>query len=221
MDLDRLNNKLCRLVKENNLAAENELLMANEGLIVNLAGSMEVAYDLDINHWGGIYKEDIMQEGRIALLRAAQTYDECNNAKFSTYAYTIVRNAMTDLCRKGISSYENRMIEAGYTQEFFDDYYAKDEDGLHISETVGSKEFDPTARQAVLRVMIQKMKNRLKVLPPRLQRLLAYRYGFGMAECKSISEAAAFFHLTEKYLKAIEKNALAELRDGMNDGKII
>ena len=93
--------------------------------------------------------------------------------------------------------------------------------GLHISETVGSKEFDPTARQAVLRVMIQKMKNRLKVLPPRLQRLLAYRYGFGMAECKSISEAAAFFHLTENYLKAIEKNALATLREGMNDGKII
>ena len=62
---------------------------------------------------------------------------------------------------------------------------------------------------------------RLKVLPPRLQRLLAYRYGFGMAECKSISEAAAFFHLTENYLKAIEKNALATLREGMNDGKII
>lgn len=181
---------------------------------------MEIAYDLDINHWGGIYKEDIMQEWRIALLRAAQTYDESNNAKFSTYAYTIVRNAMTDLCRKGISSYENRMIEAGYTQEFFDDYYARDKDGLHISETIGEDEFDPTARRTVLSVMIQKLRNRLKVLPPRLQRLLAYRYGFGMAEYKSLSEAAAFFHLTEKYLKAIEKNALAELRDGINNGKI-
>ena len=221
MDLDRLNNKLCRLVKENNLAAENELLMANEGLIVKLARSIEVAYDLDINHWGGIYKEDIMQEGRIAMLVAAQTYDESNDAKFSTYAYMIVRNAMADLCRKGISSYENRMIEAGYTQEFLDDYYTTDEDGLHISETVGGEEFDPTARQAVLRVMIQKMRNRFKNLSPRMQRLLAYRYGLGMAECKSISEAATFFHLTEKHLKAIEKNVLANLREGMNDGEIL
>ncbi|WP_167541194.1 sigma factor [Pseudobutyrivibrio ruminis] len=166
---------------------------------------MEIAYDLDINHWGGIYKEDMMQEGRIALLGATQTYDESNDAKFSTYAYTIVRNAMTDLCRKGISPYENRMIEAGYTQEFFDDYYARDKDGVHISETIGEAEFDPTARRAVLRVMIQKMQNRLKVLPPRLQRLLAYRYGFGMTECKSISEAAAFFILTEIILKHLKR----------------
>ncbi|MBP3261801.1 sigma factor-like helix-turn-helix DNA-binding protein [Pseudobutyrivibrio sp.] len=106
-------------------------------------------------------------------------------------------------------------------KKFFDDYYARDKAGLHISETIGEAEFDPTARCAVLRVMIQKMQNRLKDLPPRLQRLLAYRYGFGMAECKSINEAATFFHLTENYLKAIEKKALAELRDGMNDGKII
>jgi hypothetical protein len=33
--------------------------------------------------------------------------------------------------------------------------------------------------------------------------------------------AAAFFHLTENYIKAIEKNAFATLKEGMNDGKIV
>lgn len=36
-----------------------------------------------------------------------------------------------------------------------------------------------------------------------------------------VSETAAYFHLTEKYLKIIEAGALKTLRDGMNDGEII
>ena len=55
----------------------------------------------------------------------------------------------------------------------------------------------------------------------RQRRLLAYHYGLGTLQCNSISETAAYFHLTEKYLKVIEAKALATLRDGMNDGKIL
>ncbi|MBR5637545.1 MAG: sigma-70 family RNA polymerase sigma factor [Pseudobutyrivibrio sp.] len=221
IDKDQHNRNLCSLIRNNDLLAETQLLMENEALIVGLAGSMEVAYDLDLNHWGGIEKDDIIQEGRIALLRAAQTYDESNNTKFSTYAYTIVKNAMTDLCRKGISAFENRIIESGMSLVFLDEDYSNNEFDVHITETVPSAEFDPTARLAVLHVMLEKMYNRLKLLPARQRRLLAYHYGLGSLECKSISETAAYFHLTEKYIKIIEEQALATLREGMNDGKIV
>lgn len=221
IDKDQHNRKLCSLIRNNDLLAETQLLMENEALIVGLAGSMEVAYDLDLNHWGGIEKDDIIQEGRIAMLRAAQAYDESNNTKFSTYAYTIVKNAMTDLCRKGISAFENRIIESGMSLVFLDEDYSNNEFDVHITETVPSAEFDPTARLAVLHVMLEKMYNRLKLLPARQRRLLAYHYGLGALECKSISETAAYFHLTEKYIKIIEDQALATLRDGMNDGKIL
>ena len=92
MDLDTLNNKLCRLVKENNLAAENELLMANEGLIVSLAGSMEVAYDLDINHWGGIYKEDITTVPVSLTLQNKDTYRyRCSVEKVRSKTYNRIK----------------------------------------------------------------------------------------------------------------------------------
>ena len=55
----------------------------------------------------------------------------------------------------------------------------------------------------------------------RQRRLLAYRYGLKSMECKTISETAAFFNLTEKFIEEIEKGALKTLRDGMNDGKIV
>ena len=60
---DRHNRKLCELVKQNDLRAQTELLLENEGLIVQLGKSLEIAHELDINHYGGIELDDILQEG--------------------------------------------------------------------------------------------------------------------------------------------------------------
>lgn len=177
---DRRNRELCKLVKKNDLYAETRLLMENEGLIVQLASSMEIIYDLDINRWGGIEKEDIIQEGRIAMLRAAQRYDVDGDTKFSTFAYKVMKNAMKDLCKKGVSAFENRMVESGMVQVFLDDDYSDDEYEVGVSDTIkADDEFDPTAKLAVLHVMLQKMHNRLHMLPEREQRILAYHYGLG------------------------------------------
>ncbi len=70
-------------------------------------------------------------------------------------------------------------------------------------------------------VMLEKMRNRLKMLPDRQRRLLAYRYGLKSMECKTISETAAFFNMMEKFIEEIERGALKTLRDGMDDSKII
>ena len=88
-EIEKRNRELCRLVKQNNLFAQTELLLINEGLISQLARNLEVAHDLDINHYGGIELDDILQEGRYALLEAAKGYDENADAKFSTFAYTV------------------------------------------------------------------------------------------------------------------------------------
>lgn len=218
---DRRNRALCKLVKENDFIAENRILMENEGLIVQLASHVEVLYDMDINHWGGIDKTDIIQEGRIAMLRAAQNYDEDSEVKFSTFAYTVMENAMKDLCKKGVSAFEKRLIDSGLTQVFLDDKINEDSD-LTIADTIkADEEFDPTGKIAVLHVMLEKMRNRLKTLEPRQQRVLMVHFGLNFMECKTISETAAYYHLTEKLILEIEKNALETLRAGMNDGKII
>jgi len=43
----------------------------------------------------------------------------------------------------------------------------------------------------------------------------------GTLECKTISETAAYFHLTEKYVSVIEADALKTLKNVMNDYKIV
>ena len=218
---DRHNRELCILAKQNDLRAQTELLLENEGLIMQLAKSLEIMHDLDVNHYAGIELDDIMQEGRFALLEAAKSYDVTSATKFSTFASVVMRNAMSDLCRKGDSSFERQLADHGIVLVFLNDNPV-DEDGVPEAEKVrDGKGRDPVGEEAVLRVMIQKMRNRLELLPARERRLLMYRYGIQSLEYKTIAETAAFFHLTENYLRLIEKRALGVLREGMNDGKIL
>lgn len=218
---DRRNRELCVRAKINDLRAQTELLLENEGLVVQLAKSLAIQHDIDIHHYGGIELDDLLQEGRFAMLEAAKRYDVTSETKFSTYASVVMKNAMRDLCRKGDSSFEKQLADHGIIQVFLDDDPV-DEDGIRVVEKVSdSRERDPVGDEAVLRVMIQKMRNRLELLPAREQRLLMYRYGLHSLQFKTIAETAAFFNLTEKHMRLIEDRALRKLREGMNDGKIV
>lgn len=218
---DKRNRELCIQVKENNLYAQTRLLLENEGLIFELGKKIEVAYEMDVNHYGGIELDDILQEGRFAMLEAAKQYDTVGSVKFSTFAYTIMRNAMVDLCRKGNSSFEKKLADNGIVQVFLNDNPV-DDDGSPVCEKVqDGREHDPVGDMAVLHVMLEKMRNRLAFLPEREKRILMYHFGFQTLEFETIERTAAYFHLTEKLISKIEKNALAKLREGMNDGKIV
>jgi len=216
---DARNRQLCELVKLNDLRAETKLLLANEGLIVRIAADLEASLNIEENHFGGIERDDILQEGRIALLTAAKEFDPTRENKFSTYAYVVVRRKMLDLCEKGFSSFEKDLWEDGVIQVFLDENPI-DDDGIPLVETISYEGMD-TGSLAVLHVMLEKMNNRLKMLPDRERRILIYHFGIGALEGETIARTAAYYHYTEDMIRAIEKNALKKLRDGMNDGKII
>ncbi len=56
--------------------------------------------------------DDLCQEGRIALYKAAQSYDG-NSSKFSTYAAVCIRNAMTNWAKKyGKSAFSGAKSES-------------------------------------------------------------------------------------------------------------
>ena len=217
---DKRNRELCKKIKLNDLDAETRLLAENEGLLKKLTSTSEMVRAMEDAKYGGIELDDILQEGRIAMLRAAQSYDENAGAEFSSYAYASMKNAVTDLCRKGLSAFEKRMIDSGLTRVFLDDQ-PLDKDEVSASVKTDIEWHDPTGNLAVLHVMLEKMRNRIKALPNRQKRLIMYRYGLSIIECKTISETAAFFNLTERYAAEIEKKTLKTLRDGMNDGKIV
>ena len=211
------NIELCRRVKKNDLMAETVLLMENEGLVAGLA--RRVRRWKKVNSSDGFDEEDLLQEGRIALLTAAKKYNEKKGAQFSTYAYKAAFKAMNRLCRKLQSTFERQMEEDGLTRVFLSDGNA--EETMYVGRGGEVQWKDPTGNLTVLHIMLEKMHNRLRLLPERQRRLLAYHYGFRMLKANSISKTAAYFHLAERTLRKIEKEALGTLREMMNDGKIV
>ena len=73
---DKRNRELCQKIKQNDLEAETKLLVENEGLVRKLTRSSEMVKAMEDARYGGIELDDILQEGRIAMLRAAQNFDE-------------------------------------------------------------------------------------------------------------------------------------------------
>ena len=69
------------------------------------------------------YREDIIAEGYIGLIKAAQTYDS-SRSKFSTYASRCIVNAMRMFIR--------RMNKSFYTEISLETPIGKDEDGREI-----------------------------------------------------------------------------------------
>ena len=83
-------NELVSLVKSNDTASFLELL----GLFSHTISSIARSFSLPSSE-----HEDLCQEGRMALYRAAMSYDE-KSAKFSTYAITCMTNAMITFAKK-------------------------------------------------------------------------------------------------------------------------
>lgn len=216
---DEFNRRMCRKIKNNDLLAENKLLMANEGLIVGLADEIVKKFGIDYTLANLYEKDEIVQEGRMAMLTAAKKFDETRGVKFSTFAYEVMKNAMIDLCEKGVSTFARKLEADGITLLYLGDKGSTEQALYGRGSDVHYQ--DPTGNLAVLHVMLEKMHNRLKLLPPRLQRFLTYYYGIGTIEAKSISEAASYFHLSENYARKLEKQGLDKMREMMNDGKIV
>lgn len=69
------------------MTSDQNFIIENEGLV----------YKVWNNHFARKYyhlKEDLLQEGRIALHKANEMFDESKGFSFSTYAYRAIRNTM-------------------------------------------------------------------------------------------------------------------------------
>lgn len=72
---DTRNRALYLLIKENNLLAENKLLMENEPFIRSISNKLISAGCKEGYLPVGAEKDDLLQEGLLAMLKAAESFD--------------------------------------------------------------------------------------------------------------------------------------------------
>lgn len=56
------------------------------------------------------YREDFLQEGRMAIQKAIETFNDKGKVKLSTYAYVLIRNAVYDYANKMKLHYQYKTL---------------------------------------------------------------------------------------------------------------
>lgn len=111
---------------------------------------------------------------RLALLDAARGYDETKGAKFTTYAYMAIRNAMSDLWEEHKKSFEREKQKEGMFPIFLNDgksNWVSTEGSIGEAALSGRgtdvNHKDRVGDQAVHEVTLEKMCSRFNGLPLR------------------------------------------------------
>ena len=200
------NERLCALAQAGDDAAREQLLERNMGLVRKLA--------LELHRQTGesvLDVEDLVQEGCIGLLSAVDQYDAGKGASFLTYAAPAIRNAMTDCVRAAISQFERRLEFDGLQRVYLDDVLDAGEQMLRI-EAVADPHMQTPEQVVLRREQLAELYAGLDNLTAREQTWLLYRYGFTDGTEHPLTAAARHFHLSENRARALDAQAIDNLR---------
>lgn len=194
------NEQLCRLAKNGDVAAKDMLIGNNIGFIKTVAKEAFSKF----GKVSGIEFDDFVQEGMIAFWKCIERYDERVGVNFLTYAKPAIKNAMTDLVRKNLSSTcaevksLDKCIETGEQR---------------LWEVLASALYSKTPESIILKAeTVWEMYAALKCLECRERTYLTYRFGFEDEQEHSVSDTASHFSLSESRTKSVEKAAIQKLR---------
>ena len=194
---------LCHRIRQGNAEASEALLQMFEPTIHRMATAFAKRYvhlPLEI--------DDYAQEGRIALLRAAQQAHEQQLQYFTAYANTVIRNAILDAVRVAYPSSLTVSLDALCCTTVFHEYI------LNIPDP-----FSLSPEQILLRKeSIQELHSAMGNIPLRENVWIRYRFGFDDAP-QALCTAADHFHLTRGRAKRVERLVLGHLRENLTGKK--
>ena len=190
---------LCQRILQGDVEASEALLRMFEPIIHRMATAFAKRYvhlPLKI--------DDYAQEGRIALLRAAQRAHEQQLQHFTAYANTAVRNAMLDAVRAAYPDGSAVSLDTLYCTAIPYECvpYIPDPFSLSPEQILLRKE------------SIQELHRAMENIPLRENIWVRYRFGFDDAP-QTLCTAAAYFHLTKGRAKRVERLALGHLRENL------
>ena len=192
------NEQLCRLATNEDNRAVEILVNNNIGFIKTIAKEVSSRYRDTVEF------DDFVQEGMIAFWKCIERYDERIGVNFLTYAKPAIKNAMTDLVRKNLSS-------TCFEVESLDKCIENGEQRLW--EVLASELYSKTPEQIILRAeQLQELYAALRELGDRERTYLLYRFGFEDEQKHSVFDTASHFSLSESRAKSLEKSAIQNLR---------
>jgi RNA polymerase primary sigma factor/RNA polymerase sigma factor len=177
------------------VGVKNEIVSANLRLVVSIAkrhvGPVENFFEL-------------VSDGNMSLIRAAEKFDYARGNKFSTYASWAI---MKNFARTIPDEHRHR-----------DRYRTSDTDMFSDAEDVRSDEYEQESAQNQRQTQVERILERLE---PREQQIIISRFGLHRGhEPLTLKEVGAELGVTKERIRQIEARALNKLRKAAHEEKI-
>lgn len=181
---------------------------ALEALVVsNLKFVVKVAYGYKrLLKEDGLDLEDLVMEGNVALMTAAQKFDPSKNVRFCTYAVWWIKNAIWKALEK------KSKCPASWTAMRLNVVCGSDENAEPRVNRIADNSYANPGEEASERCMEQSLDAALKRLKPKEEKVLRFRYGFDSAECMTLEQIGKILGHTKEGIRQIEKSGLNKLR---------
>lgn len=191
----RTNEQLCAALKQGDRSALDTLVEQNMSFLRRKANKL--ANQFKRPHT----VNDLVQEGAIALMEAAERYDPAHGALFQNYADKRVFKAMRNHLDFFIAA----------ECDDLDEIAGAEESALSAWDEI-NYEWSPES-WVIRKETARELFDAVRVCSKREQTYISYRFGYpGDSPEKTLKESAAHFHLTESRAKKLEALALDNIR---------
>lgn len=188
------------LAEQGNEEARQKLILHNLRLVSHIVRKY---------YSGAQDPEDLVSIGTVGLVKAVDTFNVHNGARFATYAAKCIQNEILMYFRSRkklaseISIHETIDMDRDGNPLTYMDVICSEED---VAEEID--------RKVAADRMLQLLHTRLL---PRERQILMLRYGIGGIAPRTQREIAASLGISRSYVSRIEKSALEKLREAMGE----
>ena len=151
--------------------------------------------------------EDLISIGTIGLIKAVNTFDPTKKIKLSTYASRCIENEILMYLRRNSKSRQDISLDEPLSTDW-------DGNELLLSDVLGSDD-DDVYRAIEEDVDRELLRDALKKLTGREQRIRCLRFGLSGGECRTQKEVADVLGISQSYISRLEKKILHRLRHEM------
>ena len=212
---------LGRAIAGGDAAARRHLVQANLRLVMSHARRYR---------GGSVSYGDLIQEGVVGLIRAADRFDADRGVHFATYASWSIRQAMSEAVRKGASAAYLPARDARRALQLRRGQGNGDAQLLHAIAPTASLESEAADGGPPLRDRIEDpaagdpfddvartsadatVRDRLRHLPAREGEVIKLRYALGGGDERSFAEIGQHLGVSAERARQLERRALERLR---------
>ena len=191
--------------------AKKKLVEANLRFVVKIAN--EYLGYMDI--------EDLINEGNIGLIHAAEKFNPSTGNKFITYAVWWIRAYMQKAIREtstGVKFPSNKFDEMKKSKWKITslDSPIKTDEETTLLECLQDVYFMTPETEFFQKELMAHLKSFIKMLKPNEQSVIIKRYGLDGKEPMKLSEIGSLMGYSKERIRQLETRALAQLKKNLN-----